>query len=83
MHPYVGCDNPLEPTPRQMSPLQPISSVSEDSKWPELQAADGELPGLIPYIKTGKLPATDTETRQLVPTIPWLTVYSSLMVIFS
>ena len=62
-------DNPLEPTPQTdvtVAALQPISSVSEDSEWPELQAADGELAGLIAYLKTGKLPATDTEARQLV-----------------
>jgi len=45
-----------------------VSSDSEDSEWPKLQAADGELAGLIAYLKTGKLPATDTEARRLVLT---------------
>ena len=51
-------DNPLEPTPQTdvtVADLQPISSVSEDSERPELQAADGELAGLIAYLETGKL----------------------------
>ena len=67
----ISLDKPLEPTPQTdvtVAVLQPISSVSEDSEWPELQAADDELAGLIAYLKTGKLPAIDTETRQLVLT---------------
>ena len=59
-------ESPLEPTPLTdvtVAALQMVSSDSEDSEWPKLQAADGELAGLIAYLKTGKLPATDTEAR--------------------
>lgn len=49
-------ESPLEPTPLTdvtVAALQMVSSDSEDSEWPKLQAADGELAGLIAYLKTG------------------------------
>ena len=49
-------ESPLEPPPLTdvtVAALQMVSSDSEDSEWPKLQAADGELAGLIAYLKTG------------------------------
>ena len=43
--------------------VQTVSPEPEDGEWSELQAADGELASLITYLKTGELPATDTEAK--------------------
>ena len=62
---------PLQTNPAidvAVAAVQTVSPEPEDGEWSELQAADGELASLITYLKTGELPATDTEAKRLVLT---------------
>ena len=63
---------PLDPTPfsdATIATLQTISPGLEDEcAWSELQATDGELVVLIAHLKTGELPATDSDAKRIVLT---------------
>ena len=42
------------------------SGCEEESEWPKLQEADGELIDLITFVKTGDLPTTDLDAKRII-----------------